>query len=252
MNYGESGIRIGKVEAMKRIVGCYFGAWGIMLIGSLFAFGGPPRGVVPDVAYHLALLSEPSSLSCDDGKADCTTKPPKSAKVLLSGEPFFVEVWVTKASPDLDPDPPHDPGISCAYVDLVSHEPVGEIGMEYGDGFDAGPPFDDGTFDGDGGVMDLGTCTFAPGGVGLWPEWVLVARVELQQDRKSRVWFELAEPTTEALGTAIYGKGFAASVDYGKERRAVFRPLRRNRAMERGTSRACESTILNPKSALDP
>ena len=86
---------------MKRTlgIGC------AVLVASVLASGGAPK-VVPDATYHLAVLSEPSALICENGQTDCTTKLPKSKRALLCSEPFYVEVWVTKSSPDLDPDLP--------------------------------------------------------------------------------------------------------------------------------------------------
>lgn len=183
------------------VIGC------VLLAVSMLAFGGTPK-VVPDATYHLAALSEPSALTCESGQPDCTTKPPKSKRSLPCGEPFYVEVWVGR---------PQTPGISCAYVDLVSRVPVGEIGIEYGAAFGV---FYSGMFTGNGSVTDLGACTLVPNGVGVAPEWFLVARVELQPEHKGKVSFELTDPTHEALGTSVYGQGFAL-VDYGKGCRAT-------------------------------
>lgn len=187
---------------MKRLlaIGC------AVLVASVLAFGGAPK-VVPDATYHLAVLSEPSALTCESGQRDCTVKLPKSKRSLPSGVPFYVEVWVGR---------PQAPGISCAYVDLVSHMSGGGIGIEYGDAFDV---FQSGTFKRPGSryggsVTDLGACTLEPGGVGIWPEWVLVARVELQARYKGKASFELTDPTHEALGTSVYGQGFAVDVEY--------------------------------------
>ena len=108
-------------------------------------------------------------MTCSDGRPDCTEmNPPASCEeVLRCGSAITVEIWATKFSPDLDPAAPEDPGIACAYVDLLSLLPVAaEIGFEYGPAFDAGPNFESGTFDGDGGIMDLGACSTAEGGVG--------------------------------------------------------------------------------------
>lgn len=159
----------------------------------------------PDVIFYAAILEDPS---------DGTSPPPDSVESLTIGDSFFLEVWATKFSPDLDPDPPHDPGISCAYVDVVSYEPVDEIGIEYGADFGIGPPFESGTFAGSGNVEDLGSCNLAMGGVGVWPEWVLVARVELQQDYWGPVAFGLVEPDSP-LRASVYGSGYADPVDYG-------------------------------------
>jgi len=176
-----------------------------------------PERSCPDAAFHVAVLQEPSDLSCGEGRPDCTdTDPPVPCEEVLGcGSSVFVEIWVTKFSPDLAPAPPYDPGIACAYVDLVSYVPVAaEIGFEYGAAFDAGSAFESGTFDGDGGIMDLGACSTASGGVGLWPEWVLLARIELRQGQGEGLGFELQE--SALFSTSVFGEGSADPVDYGE------------------------------------
>ncbi len=175
-----------------------------------------PGGSCPDAAFHVAVLEEASSLSCGPGRPDCAdTDPPISCETDLScGNPVFVEVWVTKFSPDVDAAPPHDPGIACAYVDLVSDVPVvAEMGFAYGAAFDAGSGFESGAFDGTGGVLDLGACSTTAGGVGNWPEWVLLARVELEQTQGEPLGFSLQESAT--FSTSVWGQGPADPVDFG-------------------------------------
>lgn len=173
----------------------------VMFLASVLASGGT-QDFVPDVTYHLSVLTEPSALVCDDGQLDCTTKPPKSEKLLFCERSFYAEVWVTRSD---------DPGISCSYVDLLGLSQVEVISIGYGAAFGV---FQDGKL-GEGNVVDLGGCSLEPGGVGTASKWALVARVELFGTSEAKLRFMLTEPVNERLGTSIYGQGWAAFVDYG-------------------------------------
>jgi hypothetical protein len=189
-----------------------------LLLSGLVLEGPPGPGDPPDplytfadATYYLATVSEPSDLMCADERPDCTTELPE-CEDMNNNETFFVEIWVSKTSAD-PPGPPVKPGISCAFVDLISFVEVTEVDFAYGYGFSV---LQEGEWGEGGSVVNLGACTLESNGAGVLPKWVLVARVELIQQEED-FCFGLQHAKDPYLTTSIYGSGYADPVDYGAQ-----------------------------------
>ena len=131
------------------------------------------------------------------------------------GHPAYLQIWVTKFSPDDNPVPPDNPGVNCAYVDLVSSAPLkGAPSIEYGADFQvlqgAATPA------ANGGIEDLGACSLESD-TGRWPEWALLAQLTLDQNDGGQLSFDLAPSSGVHLNSvSIFGKGGADEVFYGE------------------------------------
>lgn len=168
------------------------------------------NGSCPDVAFRLAILPEPSP-------NDETDTPPQSCNTRIDGA-TVVEVWATKYSPDGNPDDAIDsPGIACAFIDLVmDHEPLDAF-ITYGFRFDVFT--NSGRLEGNK-ITNLGGCNLFTSsdegwvGVGVWPQWVLVARIDLVGNFDQST-YHLEPPSHQALMSSIVGIGAAKVVDFG-------------------------------------
>lgn len=174
------------------------------------------NGSCPDVAFRAVILEARSTVETSDD-------PPDSHGDKMDSGTICIEIWVTKFSPDTDATPPDNPGLACAYVDIVFDvDTLENVSITHGEAF---TEFNSGTFDNARRVTDLGGCTLADSGVGLWPQWVLLARLELEAacmasdcddlDERMLFSFELNEPSDIALQSSIWGTGRAKSVHFG-------------------------------------
>lgn len=169
---------------------------------------GQAMAIDPDIVFHVAVVEEPTVLEWteDDPPVECTN--PIDYNV-------YVEVWATKFSKDLDPDPPHNPGISCAFIDLeFTQDPSGLelVEIEHGSCFTL---FRTGTLEmnnGTGMIDEFGACSLAPNGAAVYPEWNMLGRVTFAGVTGQFYEFWAAESTT---GCSIYGMGETTNIDYG-------------------------------------
>lgn len=117
--------------------------------------------------YELVARTTPSP--SDEGAL------PSAEEVLSCTEPFYVEFWARDEGIE-------NTGVSCAFVDLsYDSTRIQVAGITHTTRFDQ-PPFASGSDDGAGLIDELGGCHLGGGSdriVGLDPEWVCIARVQM-------------------------------------------------------------------------
>ncbi len=125
---------------------------------------------------------------------------PSSDPAVACNQPFYVELWASNINPPLN-------GLVAAYAYVYFDAAMMACGpITFGSGF---PELQFGTCS-PGLVYELGGATFPPG-VGVIPEWVMVARVEMTPSATSGT-------TSISLGGAGLGVALAGGVGVPPER----------------------------------
>ncbi|MHC4111784.1 MAG: hypothetical protein ACYSUY_11965 [Planctomycetota bacterium] len=144
-----------------------------------------------DVVFELVVLDTPSA-------SDTTTVVPTSIDAIINGQTYYLEVWASDHGYI-------NTGLTSAYVDLSFPDNAASVvNISHSGIFTA---FDSGSVI-SGKIDELGGSVL-PGGVGIEPEWVRVAIVEMYADAAPAfVVFALSPSST---GVGAYGRG---SIDW--------------------------------------
>jgi hypothetical protein len=173
-----------------------------MLSVLMFATMLPLWGGPDTVTLQAVVLTAPSGLDTIGGA------PPASASTVLDDAPFIVEIWAQQTNDMLL-------GFNCVYLDMQFDSSMMTC-------VNVAPAFEFQQFDPQGscglGVgIDIGGCSLTPSDLGVTPEWVRVANVEMHALTLGSTAVITAAASDPLRRISVLGSGSVgvADIDFG-------------------------------------